>query len=114
MPASVPVRETCILGGKSSRGGIRYLQVPGSPLGNSAIGVGMILRPTSGPFLVVVLAHLFLFHSNVFAQRTLPFPPSEDFQVLAPKLQKELGKALQALQANNPPPPRAHLDPVYP
>jgi len=73
----------------------------------------MILRPTSGPFLVVVLAHLFLFHSNVFAQRTLPFPPSEDFQVLAPKLQKELGKALEALQANKPAAARSHLDTVY-
>src|SRR5467141_1585182 len=73
----------------------------------------MILRPTSGPFLVVVLAHLFLFHSNVFAQRTLPFPPSEDFQVLAPKLQKELGKALEALQANKPAAARGHLDAVY-
>ncbi len=73
----------------------------------------MILRPTSGPFLIVVLANLFLFHFNVFAQRTLPFPPAEDFRVLAPKLQKELGKALEALQANKPAAARGHLDAVY-
>ena len=73
----------------------------------------MVLRRPSGPVLIVVLAHLFLFYSNAFAQRALPFPPAEDFQVLAPKLQKELGKALEALQANKPAAARSHLDAVY-
>src|SRR5712692_6614534 len=68
----------------------------------------MVLR-----VLILVLAHLFLFHSNIFAQLTPPFPPVEDFQVLAPKLQKELGKALEALQANKPAAARSHLDTVY-
>jgi len=73
----------------------------------------MVLRRPSGPVLIVVLAHLFLFYSNAFAQRTLPFPPAEEFQVLAPKLQKELGKALEALQANKPAAARGHLETVY-
>src|SRR6266478_1497326 len=73
----------------------------------------MALRVRNCPFLILILAHLFLLSSHVFAQRALPFPPSEDPPVLAPKLQKELGKALEALRADKPAEARSHLDTVY-
>jgi tetratricopeptide (TPR) repeat protein len=40
-------------------------------------------------------------------------PPGEDHPVLGSKLQKELGKALEALRANKPSDARGHLDTVY-
>ena len=40
-------------------------------------------------------------------------PPGEDHPVLGPKLQKELGKALEALRVNKPADARGHLDTVY-
>jgi tetratricopeptide (TPR) repeat protein len=40
-------------------------------------------------------------------------PPGEDHPVLGSKLQKELGKALEALRANKPSDARSHLDTVY-
>src|ERR1700693_4333405 len=73
----------------------------------------MVLRVRSSPFLILILAHLFLLSSHVFAQRALPFPPSEDLPVLAPQLQKELGKALEALRADKPAEAGRHLDAVY-
>ncbi len=40
-------------------------------------------------------------------------PPGEDHPVLGPKLQKELGKALEALRAKKPGDARGHLETVY-
>lgn len=40
-------------------------------------------------------------------------PPGEDHPVLGSKLQKELGKALEALRSNKPSDARGHLDAVY-
>ena len=40
-------------------------------------------------------------------------PPGEDHPVLGSKLQKELGKAFEALRANKPADARGHLDAVY-
>src|SRR6266852_6875634 len=68
----------------------------------------MVLR-----VLILILAHLLLLSSQVFAQLAVPFPPSEVPPVLAPKLQKELGKALEALRADKPAEARRHLDAVY-
>ncbi len=68
----------------------------------------MVLR-----VLILILAHLLLLSSQVFAQLAVPFPPSEVPPVLAPKLQKELGKALEALRADKPAEARSHLDAVY-
>jgi tetratricopeptide (TPR) repeat protein len=68
----------------------------------------MVLRVPNCPFLILILAHLFLLSSHVFA-----IPPSEDSPVLAPRLQKELGKALEALRADKPAQARSHLDAVY-
>jgi predicted Zn-dependent protease len=48
----------------------------------------------------------------LFAQYS-SLPPGEDRPVLGPKLQKELGKALEALRANKPSDARGHLDTVY-
>ena len=65
----------------------------------------MVLRVPNCPFLILILAHLFLLSSHVFA-----IPPSEDSPVLAPRLQKELGKALEALRADKPAQARSHLE----
>ena len=73
----------------------------------------MALRVSNSRFFILILAHLLLRSSPVFAQRAVPFRPSEDASVLAPKLQKELGKALEALRANSPAQARRHLDAVY-
>jgi tetratricopeptide (TPR) repeat protein len=73
----------------------------------------MVLRVPNCPFLILILAHLFLLSSHVFAQQSVPSPPSEDLPVLAPKLQKELGKALEALRSDKPAEARSHLDAVY-
>jgi tetratricopeptide (TPR) repeat protein len=73
----------------------------------------MVLRVRNCHFLILILAPLFLLSSHVFAQWSVPFPPPEDSPVLAPKLQKELGKALEALRADKPAEARSHLDAVY-
>jgi Tfp pilus assembly protein PilF len=48
----------------------------------------------------------------LFAQYS-SLPPGEDHPILGSKLQKELGKALEALRANKPADARNHLDAVY-
>src|SRR6266404_6790585 len=73
----------------------------------------MVLRVQNCSILILILAPLFLLSSYVFAQPAVPFPPSEASPVLAPKLQKELGKALEALRADKPAEARSHLDAVY-
>ncbi len=73
----------------------------------------MVLRVPNWPFPILFLAYLLLLSSHVFAQPAVPFPPSEEPPVLAPKLQKELGKALEALRADKPAEARSHLDAVY-
>jgi len=61
-----------------------------------------------------ILAFLcsFLIVPCVFAQYS-SLPPGEDHPVLGSKLQKELGKALEALRANKPTDARGHLEAVY-
>src|SRR5215467_2986575 len=54
----------------------------------------------------------FLIAHCAFAQYS-SLPPGEDHPVLGSKLQKELGKALEALRANKPADARGHLDTVY-
>jgi len=73
----------------------------------------MVLRVPNWPFPILFLAYLLLLSSHVFAQPAVPFPSSEEPPVLAPKLQKELGKALEALRADKPAEARSHLDAVY-
>ena len=73
----------------------------------------MVPRASRCPACILLIASLLLDSSDVFAQRSVPFRPSEDPSVLAPKLQKELGKALEALRANQPVNARTHLDAVY-
>src|SRR5882672_3475762 len=79
----------------------------------SVTGVVMVLRVPNWPFPILFLAYLLLLSSHVFAQPAVPFPSSEEPPVLAPKLQKELGKALEALRADKPAEARSHLDAVY-
>src|ERR1700730_1783478 len=88
---------------------LRYPKLSGPLL----IGVGMVPRASRCPACILLIASLLLDSSDVFAQRSVPFRPSEDPSVLAPKLQKELGKALEALRANQPVNARTHLDAVY-
>ncbi len=73
----------------------------------------MVLRVPNCPIRILILAHLLLLSFHTFAQSAVPFPPSEDPPVLGPKLQKELGKALEALRADKPAEARSHLDAVY-
>jgi len=73
----------------------------------------MVVRVRNCLFLILILAHLFSLSSFVFAQESVSFPPAEDPPVLAPKLQKELGKALEALRADKPAEARSHLEAVY-
>ena len=83
-------------------------------------------------FFILVFVRFFSFAPGVFAQEVSlptekaiqvgslekPVPngqehaATKDLPVLAPKLQKELGKALEALQANKPAEARSHLDTV--
>lgn len=72
----------------------------------------MALRQPRCAFPVVILIGLFLFAPCVFGQYS-SLPPGEDHPVLGFKLQKELGKALEALRANKPADARSHLDKVY-
>jgi tetratricopeptide (TPR) repeat protein len=64
-------------------------------------------------FLILIFAPLFQAPDPVFAQRSLTLPSPEDPQVLPPKLQKELGKAVEALRAAKPADARGHLEAVY-
>lgn len=71
----------------------------------------MFLRMPRCAFLTLIL-HSSLLAPCVCAQYS-SLPPGEDHPVLGPKLQKELGKALEALRANKPADARRHLDAVY-
>lgn len=61
---------------------------------------------------VLILLFVFLPAPCAFAQYS-SLPPGEDHPVLGSKLQKELGKALEALRSNKPSDARGHLDAVY-
>src|SRR5215472_214341 len=61
---------------------------------------------------ILPLLYSFLIAHCAFAQYS-SLPPGEDRPVLGSKLQKELGKALEALRANKPADARGHLDTVY-
>jgi tetratricopeptide (TPR) repeat protein len=71
----------------------------------------MFLRVPRFAFPVLILYFL-LFAPSVLAQYS-SLPPGEDHPILGSKLQKELGKALEALRANKPADARRHLDAVY-
>lgn len=71
----------------------------------------MIFRVLFFGFLIPLL-HFSLLVPRVCAQYS-SLPPGEDHVVLGSKLQKELGKALESLRANNPADARKHLDAVY-
>ena len=71
----------------------------------------MSLRVPRCAFLILIL-DFSLFACCIFAQYS-SLPPGEDHPVLGSKLQKELGKALEALRANKPADARSHLDAVY-
>jgi len=71
----------------------------------------MYFRVAPWAFLILI----FLFPPlapRMFAQYS-SLPPGEDHPVLGPKLQKELGKAIEALRFNKPADARSHLDTVY-
>jgi tetratricopeptide (TPR) repeat protein len=70
----------------------------------------MFLRLTRCAFCILILWSLLA--PYLFAQYS-SLPPGEDHPVLGFKLQKELGKALEALRANKPADARHHLDAVY-
>jgi predicted Zn-dependent protease len=59
-----------------------------------------------------VLILFFVLAPSLLAQYS-SLPPGEDHPILGSKLQKELGKALEALRANKPADARNHLDAVY-
>jgi Tfp pilus assembly protein PilF len=71
----------------------------------------MFLRVPRSAFPFLTL-YFFLFTPCVLAQYS-SLPPGEDHPILGSKLQKELGKALEALRANKPADARSHLDTVY-
>jgi tetratricopeptide (TPR) repeat protein len=72
----------------------------------------MLFRQPRCTCLVVIRTCLFFFAPCCFAQYS-SLPPGEDHPTLGFKLQKELGKALEALRANKPDDARSHLDKVY-
>lgn len=72
----------------------------------------MSLREPRCAFLVAIQICLLFFAPCLFAQYS-SLAPGEDHPVLGFKLQKELGKALEALRANKPADARSHLDKVY-
>jgi len=75
------------------------------------IGVRMFLLPGRA-LLLLALVELFPF-TKVSSPHP-PTPPSSKGELtLPPKLQKELGKALEALRENKLPEARKHLDAVY-
>jgi len=71
----------------------------------------MFLGAPRSAFPILIL-YFFLLAPCVPAQYS-SLPPGEDHPVLGSKLQKELGKALEALRANKPADARSHLDTVY-
>lgn len=74
----------------------------------------MILRTPKRVVLSLVFVPFVLFVSNIIASpAAASSSTSGTLPVLAPKLQKELGKALEALRANKPSEARKHLDTVY-
>src|SRR6267142_3249737 len=68
------------------------------------------LAPRSA-FAILIL-YFFLLAPSVLAQYS-SLPPGEDHPILGSRLQKELGKALEALRANKPADARSHLEAVY-
>ena len=64
------------------------------------------------PALPILVLCLFLVAPCALAQYS-SLPPGEDRPMLGLKLQKELGKALEALRANKPSDARSHLEAVY-
>lgn len=72
----------------------------------------MSLRVPRWPLGLLTFLCSFLLAPCVFAQYS-SLPSGEDHPVLGAKLQKELGKALEALRANKPSDARGHLDTVY-
>jgi tetratricopeptide (TPR) repeat protein len=72
----------------------------------------MLLRVPRWALRILALHYFFLLAPGVFAQYS-SLPPGEDHPVLGFRLQKELGKALEALRANKPADARSHLDTVY-
>ncbi len=71
----------------------------------------MFLRVPRSAFPILVL-YFFLFAPCVLAQYS-SLPRGEDHPILGSRLQKELGKALEALRANKPADARSHLEAVY-
>ena len=72
----------------------------------------MSLRMPRCALRSITFLYSFLIVPCAFAQYS-SLPPGEDHPVLGSKLQKELGKALEALRANKPADARGHLDAVY-
>jgi tetratricopeptide (TPR) repeat protein len=72
----------------------------------------MVLHAPNCCFRIAPVVLLLLLSCDVRAQRSLPFTTSEVLPALAPKLQKELGKALEALRLNKPAEARHYLDAV--
>lgn len=71
----------------------------------------MFLDAPRSAFPILIL-YFFLLAPSVLAQYS-SLPPREDHPILGPRLQKELGKALEALRANKPADARSHLEVVY-
>src|SRR5579864_4349661 len=71
----------------------------------------MFLRVPRCAFPILIL-YFFLLSPSLRAQYS-SLPSGEDHPVLGSKLQKELGKALEALRANKPADARSHLEVVY-
>src|SRR5215467_13765570 len=72
----------------------------------------MSFRVPRSTLRILTLLYSFLIAHCAFAQYS-SLPPGEDRPVLGSRLQKELGKALEALRANKPADARSHLDTVY-
>lgn len=72
----------------------------------------MFFRVPRSAFLILSMLYFSVFAPCICAQYS-SLPPGEDHPVLGSKLQKELGKALEALRANKPADARKHLDAVY-
>src|SRR5690349_24446116 len=72
----------------------------------------MFLRAPRRAFRTLTLFSSFALIPCASAQYS-SLPPGEDHLVLGSKLQKELGKALEALRSNKPSDARGHLETVY-
>lgn len=70
--------------------------------------VAMISRIAKNVAFIAFFFSILSFSSTVFAQR-----PTSDQVLLAPKIQKELGKALEALRINKLEQARSHLEVAY-